>query len=120
MNAASGKKKLRLLVLLSAFMANILTFQLLFNIDYALRNLVYRRRFNRADDGIQTARQISVRRNRRFGQRATDQMDVAGSFGGIVDRHTAGGGDEMVEICDAVYINWSKHPFSNDPLHLIL
>ena len=72
MNTASGKKKLRLLVLLSAFMANILTFRLLFNIDYALRNLVYRRRFSRADDGIQTARQISVRRNRWFGQRATD------------------------------------------------
>gem|GEM_PF-4713801 len=53
---------------------------------------------------------------RRFGQRATDQMDVAGSLGGIVDRHTAGGVDEMVEICNAVYINWSRHPFSDDPL----
>ena len=30
---------------------------------------------------------------------------------GIVDRHTAGGVDEMVEICDALYVNWSKHPF---------
>lgn len=47
-------------------------------------------------------------------------MDVAGSLGGIVDRHTAGGVDEMVEICDAVYVNWSKHPFSDDPLHPIL
>ena len=46
-------------------------------------------------------------------------MDVAGSLGGIVDRHTAGGVDEMVEICDAVYINWSKH-LSYDPLHPIL
>ena len=31
-----------------------------------------------------------------------------------------GGVDEMVEICDAVYVNWSKHPFSDDPLHPIL